>query len=93
MRVPNAAAALRNAWGGEVQVDSIPGSARFAIRFAGVPQDACIRLATIDAGAAEVRRVGVSIDGKPQSRSVTLGDAQAACPDAPGGNVMVFTYE
>jgi hypothetical protein len=78
---------LVNPWGGAVTVNVNAGNAsRFDVTHAGVPADACPKLATSQSGL-----VNASINGAVQTLPVDAGTAISAC-NAGANNTVSFTY-
>lgn len=76
--------AMRNAWGGEVNLSSDTTEGTFTIELTEIPQDACVQLSRFQTDAWE----GVSINGG----DIDTSDVTAitgACQD--GSNTVAFT--
>lgn len=77
---------LVNPWSGAVTVNvNAADATRFDVTQAGVPNDACGKLA---ANTPSV--VGLKINGAPQALPIDAGTAVGVCTGAP--NTMIFTF-
>lgn len=73
---------LGNAWGGSVNLASVPADAAFSIEFTGIPQDECTKLARFQSDAW----LSVTVNSTSM-RGGTVEDAANACVEM---NTLVF---
>lgn len=69
-----------NAWGGAVTVAEDADPSRFTITYAGVPQEACVKLSVFGFGTWYA--VDVNGNDIPQTGSGSVGAAAGVCTDA-----------
>ncbi|AVA38345.1 type 4 pilus major pilin [Cupriavidus metallidurans] len=80
------AGALVNPWSGAITVNVNAGDAtRFDVTEAGVPSDACSKMATNTPSI-----VGLKINGAAQALPIDAGAAVTACNASP--NTLIFTF-
>ncbi|GAB5387248.1 MAG: type 4a pilus major pilin PilS [Alphaproteobacteria bacterium] len=93
-----AAATMRNAWGGAVEVHPTNGGSGYRISYDNIPRDACVSLLTKLAGGGQSSLLGFSVGsgaaptgGNPvQSPPVSIADALQTCAHNSSNGVSFY---
>lgn len=83
-----------NPWGGDADVAVGSNATEFQITFSEVPQDACIKMVTVDWGSSggtglvDILVNGSALAGTP----ATLAQATSSCQDQANGNAIAWVF-
>lgn len=85
---------IRNAWGGDVTVASFSGDNQFQITFESVPNNACVKLATLNPGGSGGSGLaGINAGGTALAVPVSTASAVTACNSGTAdSNTIVWTF-
>ena len=85
---------IRNAWGGDVTVASISSDNQFTITFDAVPNNACVKLSTLNPGGSGGSGLAeISAGGNVLSVPVSTASAVTACNSgATDSNTIIWTF-
>ncbi|MBV6632817.1 MAG: hypothetical protein KI792_07275 [Alphaproteobacteria bacterium] len=84
---------LRNAWGGDVVAATATGGDQFTILFEQVPNNACVKLITLNPGGTGGSGLAdVDVGGTSIALPVTTATAVGACNSAADDNDITWTF-
>lgn len=84
---------IRNAWGGDVTVNDTNTSNQFQITFVQVPNNACVKLATLNPGGTGGSGLaGVNVGGGDLVPPISTASAVASCAGASDSNTIIWTF-